>query len=301
MHLVARGSGFPVLFIHGIPTSSQLWSRVVDRLSRRFTCYAVDLPGLGKSPKASHGFAQLAALAESLERIRIEQKIERWHVVGHDAGSAIAVQYAYQFPERVDRLALLSPSLFPELKPFHLFRVLRCPIVGELLAPVVNFLFWKVAMRFALEQKREALDAVLADFSAPFSGTSGAWRLMNLLRFGNPAEVLGAIPAMLPQLHMPTLVIHGSHDPAVPESFAERAGAAIPKARVVFVDAGHFIPLNNPGAVASALVRFFNGSSDSRNAGVRAAKPRLKPGRFYWFEGVPPVRRSTPRTGCKSV
>jgi pimeloyl-ACP methyl ester carboxylesterase len=272
MHLVVRGAGYPVLFIHGIPTSGQLWSGVVDRLAPRFTCHAVDLPGLGKSPKSAHGLNQLAALAESLERIRIEQNIEKWHVVGHDAGAAIAVHYAHQFPHRVERLALLSPSLFPELKPFHLFRVLRCPMVGELLAPMVNLLFWKVVMRYALGEKLAALDAVAQDFSAPFSGVFGPWRLMKILRFGNPAEVLRAIPAMLPQLRMPTLVLHGSHDPAVPRSFAERAGASIPNARVVMVEAGHFIPLNNPTVVAWEILSFFNGSTDSRTSVVRAAK-----------------------------
>jgi pimeloyl-ACP methyl ester carboxylesterase len=270
MHFVARGSGHPVLFIHGIPTSSQLWTGVVDRLATRFTCHAVDLPGLGKTPKAVPGLKKLATLAESLERIRVEQQIEKWHVVGHDAGSAIAVQYAHQFPTRVDRLALLSPSLFPELKPFHLFRVLRCPIVGELLAPVINFIFWKVAMRYALGEKRAELAVVVKNFSAPFSGISGAWRLMDILRFGNPAEVLSALPAMLPQLQMPTLIVHGSHDPAVPQSFAERAGASIPNSRVLLVDAGHFIPLNNPNAVAAALLRFFNDSSDAKDSFVRA-------------------------------
>ncbi|MGA2810618.1 MAG: alpha/beta hydrolase [Candidatus Acidiferrum sp.] len=272
MYFVARGSGYPVLFIHGIPTSGQLWSGVVDRLAKRFTCHAVDLPGLGKTPKAGHGLAQLATLAESLEHLRTAQKIEKWHVVGHDAGSAIAVQYAHQFPQRVERLALLSPSLFPELKPFHLFRVIRCPIVGEVLAPLVNFLFWRVAMRYALGEKRAALASVVKDFSAPFSGTSGAWRLMDIMRFGKPGEVLDAIPAMLPQLAMPTLIVHGAHDPAVPRSFAERAGTSIPNARVVVVDAGHFIPLNNPGVVAAELLRFFHGSGDSRNASVRAAR-----------------------------
>src|SRR5271154_3767472 len=169
MHLVARGAGHPILFIHGIPTSNELWTGVIDRLRKQFACLAVDLPGLGKTPKAPHGFGQLQALAESIERIRIEQKIEKWHVVGHDAGSAIAVQYAHQFPERVERLALLSPSLFPELKPFHLFRVLRCPVVGEVFAPLVSLLFWKVAMRYALGEKRDVLAATVNDFSAPFS------------------------------------------------------------------------------------------------------------------------------------
>jgi pimeloyl-ACP methyl ester carboxylesterase len=105
MYLLSRGSGYPVLFIHGIPTSSQLWTGVIDKLLGRFTCLAVDLPGLGKSPNAGHGLKELEALAERIEQIRVENKIDKWHVVGHDAGSAIAVHYAHRFQEHVDRLA----------------------------------------------------------------------------------------------------------------------------------------------------------------------------------------------------
>ena len=262
MHVVARGSGDAILFIHGIPTSNQLWSEIIDRLlgdhlRGRFACLAVDLPGLGKTPKGRHELEQLRELAETIERIRIERKIEKWHVVGHDAGSAIAVQYAHQFPERVGRLALLSPALFPELKPFHLFRIIRRPVIGELLAPVVNFVFWKIAMRRALRERRAELAAAVRDFAAPFSGPLGAWRLMSVLRWGNPAEVLAAIPAMLPQLRMPTIIFQGLHDPALPRMFAERASASIPNSRVVMVEAGHFIPLNKPDVVAAELLRFF--------------------------------------------
>ncbi len=275
MHLVARGSGHPILFIHGIPTSNELWTGVIDRLRKQFSCLAVDLPGLGKSPKAPHGFRQLQALAESIERIRIEQKIDKWHVVGHDAGSAIAVQYAHQFPERVERLALLSPALFPELKPFHLFRVVRCPMVGEVLAPAVNFVFWKVAMRRALRERRAELAAAVKNFSAPFSGLWGAWRFMSVLRWGNPAEVLAAIPAMLPQLRMPTVIFQGVADPAVPQAFARRAGALIPNSRLVMVDAGHFIPLNNPEVVAAELQRFFQQTRDGKATAHRVANRNL--------------------------
>jgi len=138
MYLLSRGAGYPVLFIHGIPTNGQLWSGVVQKMRDSFTCMAVDLPGLGKTPKVSSGLRQLETLAEEIEQIRVEHNIEKWHVVGHDAGSAIAVHYAHRFQDRVDRLALLSPALFPELKPFHLFRIIRSPVLGELLAPAVN-------------------------------------------------------------------------------------------------------------------------------------------------------------------
>lgn len=270
MYLLSRGSGYPVLFIHGIPTSSQLWNGIIDKLLGRFTCMAVDLPGLGRTPKGRNNdegcnedggsVNQLEMLADQIERIRIEQGIDKWHVVGHDAGSAIAVYYAHRFQDRVDHLALLSPAVFPELKPFHLFRVIRQPVIGELLAPVVNAIFWKIAMRYAMEPQRAELNDVVEDFHAPFSGPLGAWRLMSVLRFGDPAGILASIPEMLPQLLMPTLIFQGSHDKAIPEMFARRASALIPQSKVVMVDSGHFIPLNNPEVVATELLNFFAGT-----------------------------------------
>src|SRR5258707_12035096 len=104
-------------------------------------------------------------------------------------------------------------------------------------------------MRQALEPRRAELNDTVEDFHAPFSGPGGAWRLMSILRWGNPAEVLASIPAMLPQLTIPTLIFQGSRDKAVPEHFARRASTLIPRSRVVTVDSGHFIPLNNPEAV----------------------------------------------------
>jgi pimeloyl-ACP methyl ester carboxylesterase len=258
VYLLSCGSGYPVLFIHGMPTSSRLWSGIIERLRGSFTCLAVDLPGLGRTPKIPYGPNQLEVLAEHIEKIRVEHNIEKWHVVGHDAGSAVAVHYAYRFPSRVDHLVLLSPAMFPELKPFHLFRLLRLPVIGELLAPLVNLIFWNVAMRYALPKKRAAeLDDAIADFSAPFSGLFGSWRLMSVLRWGNPEEVLATIPAMLPQLRVPTLIFHGSHDAAVPQAFAVRASALISRSRLIMVDAGHFIALTNPSVVASHLMDFF--------------------------------------------
>ncbi len=261
MYLLSRGSGHPILFIHGIPTSNRIWSGVIDRLAGSYNCLAVDLPGLGRSPRATHRLGELQVLADHIEELRIQHNIDKWHVVGHDAGSAIAVQYSHRFPDRVGRLALLSPALFPDLKPFYLFRLLRIPWIGEMLAPLVNLAFWRIAMRGAVEGQTKELDGVLEDFRAPFCGVRGAWHLMSLLRWGNPAQVLAAVPGYLPQLSMPTVVFQGSRDRAVPHSFAMRASALIPNCRMVTVESGHFIPLNNPECVASELRRFFDPES----------------------------------------
>ena len=270
MYLLERGSGHPVLFLHGIPTSGALWNGVIDRLSGKFQCLAVDLPGLGKSPRTPQGLRNLSELAAGLEEMRVAQGIEKWHVVGHDAGCAIAVHYAHRFPDRVGRLALLTPSMFPDLKPFFLFEMLRMPLIGECLAPGINLLVWNVVMRLALAGIGERKEMVRS-FQAPFRGPLGSWRMMSLLRWGQPAEVLASIPALLPGIAAPTLVFHGSQDPAVPHSFARRACDLMPHSELITLNCGHFLPILEPAAVSEALLRFFTCEEGSLRRVVAAA------------------------------
>lgn len=218
----------------------------------------MDLPGLGRSSKVPGGLHDIDSVAAQIEELRIQHRIERWHVVGHDAGSAIAVRYVHRFPEKVGRLALLSRALFPELRPFYLFQLLRKPVVGELLAPFVSFAFWHVAMRYAIDPSDGERQVPVRDFQTPFAGLFGAWRLMSILRWGEPAQVLASMPLLLPQVGTPTMIFHGSRDPAVPEDFARRASALLPNCELVVLDDGHFIPLNSSERVAAGLLRFFN-------------------------------------------
>jgi pimeloyl-ACP methyl ester carboxylesterase len=261
MYRLCAGSGDPVLFLHGMPTSCHLWSRVIDRMCGRFTCIAVDLPGLGRTPRLPGGFRELDSLAASIEALRIELGIEKWHIVGHDAGCAIGVEYAHRYPHRVGRLALLTPSIFPDLKPFYLFEILRKPFIGELMAPAINLLFWKMVMRLALQSDqhgKSVRDEVIRDFHAPFLGLGGAWRLMSLLRWGNPADVLASMPERLTELLVPTLIFHGKRDTAVPPAFAARAASLIPDSEAILLDSGHFLPMSEPAVIARELLRFFD-------------------------------------------
>jgi pimeloyl-ACP methyl ester carboxylesterase len=257
MHVAACGAGDPVLFIHGMPTSGRLWDGVIARLCDRYRCIAVDLPGLGRSPRAPHSLGDLQTIAQQLDQIRRKHGFERWHVVGHDAGAVIAVYYAYSFPDRVDHLALLAPALFPELKPYFLIEPLRRAVIGELLAPIIRTVFWKVAMQRALDGVEDG-DRLARDFYEPFAGQAGALAFMRLVRWGEPQKLLADIPGMLIGLDMPALIFHGSADPVVPAEFGHRASRLLPNARIMTLDCGHFIPLCAPASVAAELGQFFS-------------------------------------------
>jgi len=266
VHCKHQGKGDAILFIHGMPTNRTLWERVIQQLSGSHRCFALDLPGMGETPFIPYTRDYLDRLAKQIEVIRVQRGVKKWHVVGHDAGSAVAVHYAARFPRHVGCLALLSPAIFPDLKPFYLLNVLRKPLVGELLAPLVHFVFWQIAMRRAISG--ESRHKVRRAFYEPFSGLSGAWQLMRLVRWGKPEQMLGEIPAKLPSLRMPTLLFHGIRD-VLPASFAERAAKLIPNASLVMLDAGHFIPLERPNQVADDLRAFFRVNHASNHPDVR--------------------------------
>ena len=113
------GSGPALLFIHGLTGSSRNWGKVVDRLDAdNHRVLAPDLHGHGASAKTMGDYS-LSAHAASLRDLLDQLGIDRVTLVGHSLGGGIAMQFAYQFPERIERLALVnSGGLGPEVSPF---------------------------------------------------------------------------------------------------------------------------------------------------------------------------------------
>jgi pimeloyl-ACP methyl ester carboxylesterase len=101
------GSGPVVLLVHGITSSADAWRNVTPALAEDYTVVAPDLLGHGGSAKP-RGDYSLGAYASGLRDLMAALGHERATVVGHSMGGGIAMQLAYQFPERVERMALVS-------------------------------------------------------------------------------------------------------------------------------------------------------------------------------------------------
>src|SRR6516162_8904512 len=101
------GSGPVILLIHGIGDNSTTWEAVQAKLAQRFTVIAVDLLGHGQSDKPRADYS-IAAYANGMRDLLSVLDIERATVVGHSLGGGVAMQFAYQFPQLVDRLILIG-------------------------------------------------------------------------------------------------------------------------------------------------------------------------------------------------
>src|SRR5438105_1742084 len=113
----AAGDGPPVLLIHGIAGASTTWAHVLPLLARNQTVVAPDLLGHGESAKP-RGDYSLGAYASGIRDLMAALGHDRATIVGHSLGGGVAMQFAYQFPERCERLVLVaSGGLGKEVSP----------------------------------------------------------------------------------------------------------------------------------------------------------------------------------------
>src|SRR4030095_4158213 len=102
-----RGDGPPVVLIHGMVNSSRHWESVALQLADSYTVIAPDLIGHGDSA-TPRGDYSLGAHAASIRDLLAAIGVERATLVGHSLGGGVAMQFFYQFPQRTERLVLLS-------------------------------------------------------------------------------------------------------------------------------------------------------------------------------------------------
>lgn len=267
-HMV--GSGPPVVLIHGMLNSSRHWRSVALRLAERHTVIAPDLIGHGGSA-TPRGDYSLGAHASSIRDLLAVLGVERATIVGHSLGGGVAMQFFYQFPQRTERLVLISSGgLGHEVSP--LLRTASLP-GASLLAALAT----QPRLLSALHDAGERLRA---------RGSRRAVYLQALVRALRPLEQPGARKAFLHTLRavidvqgqrvsatdrlylladMPTLIVWGERDNTIPLAHGLAAQQAAPG--VCFESlpgAAHFPHLEDPGALAEVLLDFLSTTAPAR-------------------------------------
>lgn len=107
MHFVKQGTGYPLVMLHPLGTSTWAWHTVMDSLSQHFTCYAFDMLGHGESDKPNRHF-NIPDYARALDHACQLMNIHRGHYVGNSVGACLATEMAASYPERLDKLALVG-------------------------------------------------------------------------------------------------------------------------------------------------------------------------------------------------
>jgi len=261
---VTAGSGPVVILIHGIASSSTTWGRVMPALAERTTVVAPDLLGHGGSTKAAGDYS-LGALANGIRDLMAALGHHRATFIGHSLGGGVALQFAYQFPGRCERLVLVgSGGLGKEVG--LLFRALSFPGAEHVLAP---------AFAPAVQSRSTAVVNWLRNVGIPFPPSfDEIWQGYVSLMDGDTRRAFfhalhsvvdpgGQRVSAMNRLHLaslrPILIIWGERDSIVPVRHARAAHQAMPGSVLhVFEDVGHWPQHDRPEEFARVVLAFIN-------------------------------------------
>ena len=240
----APGGGAPVLYVHGVPTSSDDWVPFLERTGG----LAPDLPGFGRSSKRGDLDYSIAGYERFLDRFLAHVGADRYSLVMHDWG-VVGLALAQAAPQRVERLVVMNIVPFlPGYRWHRIARAWRTRLVGELVMGATNrWLLWRLSAEASATPgplPREFIDEAWAHFD---QGTQRA--ILKLYR-GAPSDVLAQAGRRLGDVTAPALVVWGDRDPYIPARFADETADALGAATVRHLeDASHWPWLDRPDVV----------------------------------------------------
>jgi pimeloyl-ACP methyl ester carboxylesterase len=261
--MAGEGAGKPVVvLIHGMVNSSRHWREVAERLAGDYTVIAPDLIGHGDSA-TPRGDYSLGAHAAAIRDLLAALGVRRATIVGHSLGGGVAMQFFWQFPERVERLALVSSGgLGPRVSP--LLRLAAVPGASPALALAARPRVVDAIASLANElERRGSAKAVYLDAIAralrPLQSEGSRRAFIQTLR--GVIDARGQRVSAVDRLYLlgpvPTLIVWGERDRTIPLEHGRAAHEAIPGSRFQTLPrAAHFPHLEDPDGLAGALRGF---------------------------------------------
>jgi pimeloyl-ACP methyl ester carboxylesterase len=232
----------PVVYLHGVPDSSDAWLEFLARTGG----LAPDLPGFGRSAKRGDFDYSIEGYDRWIERFLDHVGVERFRLVAHDWG-AVGLALAQRAPERIERLIVIDAVPFlPGYRWHAIARLWRRRVVGELaMGATTRWGFGLISRRF---NARPLPDAVLDRWWSHFD--QGTQRAILRLYRSAPSERLEAAGARLGAVDAPALVVWGTRDPFLSTALADAYAERLPHARARHVEgAGHWPWLDVPALV----------------------------------------------------
>lgn len=259
-----EGKGKKVLlFVHGLSSNADAWSRNIEDLKEDYTCYAIDLPGYGKSFLKAGAYTP-TYFAGVIKEFSEKMKIKNFALVGHSMGGQTALKFASLYPEKINSLVLVAPAGIEEFTEFE-----------------GNTMMLVTTRQGVMNTSDEQIDKnYLINFykmpeeAAPMIADRKNIKIAS--DFGDHADaIVGSVKGMLsdkviadlPIIKKPALILFGKNDFLIPnryfhagmsvEDVAQKAEKALCNSTVKIIDeAGHFLMFEKPKEVNAAIKAF---------------------------------------------
>lgn len=259
LHYIDEGQGATILFIHGTPSWSFDFRKIIKVLSSSYRCIAIDHIGFGLSDKPEHYDYSTINHAETLEKFILENQLQNLTLVVHDFGGPIGLNFAIGHPEKVKNLIVLNSWLWSsktDLDFIKFSRILKSPLLPFLYRHL-NF-----SPRFILPKSfgdQKLSPKTLRQYTSPFANKTqrnGALAFArSLLHDQDWFEELWNKRYSIS--NKPTLLIWGLKDPIIKPHYLDKFVAGFPEARVLKLPTcGHFPQEEQAEGVTKSMHQF---------------------------------------------
>jgi pimeloyl-ACP methyl ester carboxylesterase len=259
----------PLMFVHGLGGSWPNWLEQLAALSVERRVIAMDLPGFGHSPmpheqhRPGTGIT-ISGYARLLDGLMGALGVDAAAVVGNSMGGFIAAELAIAFPQRVERLVLVSAAGISTTRDPRVTRAL--PVMSRLQTVLAATAGWVAAKSDTVARRARLRDALMNLVVRHPSRLPAALAAEQIRGAGKPGFIQGLQAVLdydvrdrLPEIACPTLIVWGDRDRLIPVRDAALFAELIPNSRkVIFEDTGHMSMLERPAAFNALLEQFLS-------------------------------------------
>jgi pimeloyl-ACP methyl ester carboxylesterase len=240
-----QGSGDPVVLLHGLGSTANVWEPQVRALADRFTMVRFDLEGAGRSPYT--GELSIDGWVQDLASLLDLERIDKARLVGHSLGTLILQHFAAAHPARVEKLVLIGVNRAPPEARRQAVRERVAKVRAEGLDAIVDTVVKGGVSPHTLAHKPEVVAFVRELLTR--QPTEGYARSCEAMASAVAADI-GAIKA-------PVLLLAGRDDGVSPVANSEGMAADLENAQLrILEQCGHWHPIEQPAAVSQALREF---------------------------------------------
>jgi len=255
---IVKGSGSPVLLIHGLGEFLEVWWFNIGPLSEHYQVYAMDLPGHGLSAKPPINYT-LPFATKFISDFMQALGIERAHLIGHSLGGLISLNVAISFPNKVDKLVPVdSAGLGTEVS--FLYRLCALPVVGDIIMKPTIKTFLRHGIKRAFYNPDLVTEEMIDKDYELMKMPETKRAMLNLIRSNVDFRGLYRDVVITDRLHLiksPALFIHGEQDSVIPLANVRNACDLIPDARLeVIAECGHCPHLEKAPQFNEAVIAF---------------------------------------------
>jgi pimeloyl-ACP methyl ester carboxylesterase len=240
VHYIEKGSGDPVILIHGFFYHTMMWNKNMDALAENHKVYAIDLFGWGFSERLDETEYSFERYARQITGFMDALGIRKASLIGQSMGGSISVYVAAHYPERVNKLIFVAPTVLSNPDTIA-GKIYKLPFIGEFLNAIPgNGLIKNNLKTVWFYDGSHVTDAYVAELAQPFGITGSHASAMHVLRHVLKDPFVESEGHLLAQKNKPILIVHGREDKAVPVHNSMRLNELWPGSElVIYEKTGH--------------------------------------------------------------